>query len=174
MNANVHPLDQAFETHLGVSAVLRDDLAAMLKAENQSPTARRNLVRATGAMADGLAFTLCEVSRTLIPHVRIELTPLQERLLTNERRVETVARIRETFELVFRIFELPTPPQFRGTEWEGLERTTTVRHRVMHPKTVSDLEVDDAALEDCNQAIRWLLIWGTEFLTQSQQKYLRD
>ena len=144
----------------------------LLEKDRRDSIKRTCVVRAM-AYIEGLTFALKTLARDnysakLSP---IEILALEEKQVQvdNSGRIKcrpsfcaTLHSLRFAFSLLSRIFAVDLEINYGGKNWQCLKRVAETRNRVVHPKTVHDLKVDDADLDDASHAVRWMTFYTTK------------
>jgi hypothetical protein len=128
---------------------------------------RRAYVRAAFAMIEGLTYGIKQVALDeKFSWSRAELAILTEESyrLTNTGIPETtnasislLPNIRFAFDALNRSYKAEFKLNVSGPGWQALQRSLKVRHRLMHPKSASDIDVLPAELGDTRTAARWFI-----------------
>lgn len=153
--------------------------------EQDSPTHRRDLVRAIFSGIDGLIWDFKQAVRRhagvmgqLSPH---ELSALLEEAYSIDshgnihvqgRYFPTGATIRFVVKILQRCRPLYTV-EFNHPGWSKLKSSITVRNRIVHPKRIEDQNVSDEELADCLSGFTWLLALALEMREEILDDYKR-
>lgn len=164
-----------------VYETLREDVDALAEARRREgqqyaypdpvhlgDQARRNLVRAIFAFAEGVTFQVkqCalggEAARSFSEAEAALASDMTYGLADSGRVVPRPARIRFLPNLRFAIDLLARAEQVEwcidttSLGWKALTQAVRLRDRLMHPKTLSDLCVSDAEIRNALVAFVWL------------------
>lgn len=71
--------------------------------------------------------------------------------------VQVINRLRPSYEL-----------DFNQSGWASLKNTVEVRNRLVHPKTLADLEVSENEVKDAMAAFKWMLALVVELLDEAK------
>jgi hypothetical protein len=149
-----------------------------LESEN-TPTTRRELVRATFSAVEGLLWQLKEriandasIFARLTPH---ELAALAEESYSVDQRgmVKAQPRFLQTavaVRLVVSVVQKYRPEyslDFTHAGWQCLKDAIEVRNRIMHPRALEDLEVSDEDIAACQQGFGWFLAFVIEVMRET-------
>lgn len=133
---------------------------------------RRTLVRTLFAMVEGAVFALKQEALEQYRIGKLELSPGEHAMLSevsyslkksgavNESSCypKLIANIKFTFPICARawgtLFEFD-PPLSKEPKWGKFCQAIEIRNRLMHPKSLEDLEVQDSDLTDVLDAASW-------------------
>lgn len=158
---------------VGDYTAIRDRLGA-----EDTPTARRDLVRSTSSAVEGLLWQLKElIARDawrfsqMSPHERAALA--EESYSVDERGV---VRVQPRFlptatsiRLVVNIVQKYRPEyslDFSHVGWQCLKDAIEARNRIMHPKALKDLDVSDEDIASCDRGFAWFLAFVIEVMEE--------
>ena len=164
-------LDSAFTNYFAMSQVLSEDLSSLLDAESESQHWRRNFVRASAALLEGYAHCLREMCLVGLDCVSPPVSGKEVAVLRSERGFDANDRFKLTIRAAYKMFELHPMPDFGGPEWLRAQGVLEKRHRLMHPKVPSDLEVPDALWSELRASVTWLMKQLFDFFSLAQAKY---
>jgi hypothetical protein len=86
-----------------------------------------------------------------------ELLSIEEvQVIQAERSFDSAERIKLTLRAAYKSFQLPSVPEFGDEGWQHAQTLIEKRDRLMHPKSVEDLEVPDALWADIHEGTKWL------------------
>lgn len=144
--------------------------AAQAFRDNDCSYSRRVLVRNAAALVEGFvnqlaSFTL-EAIKDLPPRV---FTPAEISILKEEgHRLDEKGEVKTTrnhqtlqsrllynTNCYLRLFGLTYKIDVGNNGWNSLKKLIKVRHRLMHPKSITDLEVSDVDVQDSSEALNW-------------------
>jgi hypothetical protein len=152
-----------------ISILAEDVIAAVLRMDaDNSPAARRDFIRSVFAAIEGIVWTyrmhvvelaqetdaldaetlsaLSETSFSVNEHGKIHK---QARFISLVAMIRLVTRIAERFAPGLHI-------DFSTSGWADFKSALAIRHRLTHPKSLSDLDVDDASVHVAWNALMWL------------------
>jgi hypothetical protein len=153
-----------------VYAVLSADVEDARNATCQNPTEfnKRTLVRTCAALVEGLAYQLRQVTLATLQGTDVldegELTILKETKcqLSKQGGVEERANFQSTLPmLLFRLRVYAKNhgavylPKTSDNGWGSLRKAFALRDRLMHPKSLQDLNVTDDSGADFAAGIKW-------------------
>lgn len=151
--------------------VLLDDVrrAHLRHSERDTSSSRRDLVRTVFAAIDGLGWSYREFVRDnlgelghISPDEELALSEVSYSVTANgkvsrqRKFISTPAAIR----LACRIVERVDPTNsfdFSGAGWADFIEAIEVRNRITHPKSIIDLDINNAELIACLDAFYWLM-----------------
>jgi hypothetical protein len=156
------------ETFLGL--LIGDVIAALERmGVDDSQAARRNLIRTMFAAIEGLVWELREHVRSIAKDIG-ELPALTELALTEtsyavSNRGEIVSQQRFLplsvgVRLATLVAQQSSPAltsDFGARGWSDFNQSIIVRHRVTHPKTMTDLKIDQHEIDRAKSALAWLM-----------------
>jgi hypothetical protein len=164
-------MNAAFENYFELSAVLREDLSALLDSESDSQHWRRNFIRVSASFIEGYVHCLramCIVSLTCdAPNIGKK----EARVLRSEREFDSIERIKLTLSVAYKLFELQPVPNFGGPEWPRAKCVLEKRHLLMHPKNFADLELPESLWKELRQGVTWLVEQLFNFMAALQIKH---
>jgi hypothetical protein len=159
-----------------VYTILNADLKAAQSATLRDPTEfnKRTLVRTCAALVEGLAYQLRQV--TLASLKNTQLLTLGDRATLTEVKYQLSAQgtvqERDNFQstLPQLLFSLRIYAKNHGADfdpntsdngWNCLRKAFALRDRLMHPKSLADLEVTDGDGEEFAAGVQW---WDSQIL----------
>ncbi|MGC9396298.1 MAG: hypothetical protein ACP5J4_15755 [Anaerolineae bacterium] len=132
---------------------------------------RRTLVRTLFAMIEGITFAHkqkiladYEAGRRHLSHAEYAILTEESYQLRDSGTIRTSpnypniqANIKFVFPLYARILdsEFTFDPPLSAPGWQSLCRSIEIRNRLMHPKSLTDLDVTDTDLEEVEKAAEW-------------------
>jgi len=178
------PLDDLLES----SALLRDDIQRLLDAFADSwddQTFRRVFVRASWSYIEAVVFGLKQLVLTACTLGSEDLSfktrgfLSEQRIEVNSRgeakvlvvHTETMKNIKMTLKLASTQFDVAWRPAFGNGSWDRLRQSLQIRHRLTHPKTATELQVQDEELDLHREAFMWFAQGFNEFLVSTQRRY---
>ena len=164
-------MDRAFENYFALSDILREDLAAHLRNESNSPHWRRNIIRVSASLIEGYAHCLRDMCAVSFECVAAEISAKETKVLRSERNFEANERIKVTLRVAYKLFELQPAPDFGGPEWLRAQRILRKRHLLMHPKSPDDLAIPDQLWIELRDDVSWLIEQLFNFATALQAKH---
>ena len=162
--------DAAFDNYIEMSCVLRDDLKALQKTQSVEQHWKRNFIRASAALFEGYTYCLREMCMVSFKCEAPKLNKEQTAVLKDERNFSAQDRIRLTLRAAYRLFELEPAPEFGDAGWTRAQGIFQKRHLLMHPKTATDLAVDDRCWIKSRDGVAWLLGQFIQFFVLLQRK----
>jgi hypothetical protein len=170
-------IEESF-THI----VVRDVVSAQGRLQqNDTPTHRRELVKAVFSAIEGLNWRL---KASILEHAsrHVELNPhehaaMMEQTYSIDDRGNVSASPRflpltSTIRLVVRQIQKYRPGytvDFGHPGWEGLKISVGVRNRLIHPKKIEDLSVTKDEIDQCMSAFGWMLALNIEALSETNE-----
>ena len=139
-----------------VSDALQADITHILEVMNQSAAWKRNYIRVLWSLVEGYNSTLGQVAREII---RIEPRPLtlkEQKALALERQMATDERIKYTLRAAYKSIGL-SPPDMSGPIWSGCKTLIRRREQLSHPKSPSDVRIEDAEWNEIWVSGTWLV-----------------
>ena len=153
------------------TSVLIADLstASQRVAVDDTPGSRRDLVRTSLAGVEGMIWFLkvqvFERRRTVSSVSQIELNAIFERsyAVAENGSVREIAKFLPTLTTIRMLAaviarDFPTfDPDFKGESWRRVRAAIEIRHRITHPKSVSDLDITSEDAKSAEAAFNWVL-----------------
>lgn len=148
--------------------------------ENDTPTARRDLVRSIFAAIDGLVWQYRLFVKDILEDNGL-LEPSEELALLD--KTYTVAKdgdvslqarflpILSAIRLTSKLAQRASPElqiDFGAQGWQFFQDAAAIRNRITHPKTASDLTISDEELSLCLEGF----YWACETITQGMDASL--
>ncbi|MEH6594973.1 MAG: hypothetical protein V7736_05440 [Colwellia polaris] len=137
--------------------------------ENNNGFAQRTLLRTHFAFIEGMVFQLrCVAIATAKEYPDLfsnqEVTLLQEESyqLNAKGKLETKDNFQKLLPML--LFTINCYTRIHGAKitvktgehgWEALKEYLKIRNRLMHPKSLEDLELDEASLKKSTEAAKW-------------------
>jgi hypothetical protein len=149
-----------------------------------TPNHRRELIRAVFAAIEGLHWQL---KRDVLSHNRTKLSPHEYAAMVEQtysvddrgnvnvtpRFLPLVTAVRLVVSIVKR--SRPTYQlDFNHVGWANLKAAVEVRNRLVHPKTLEDLNVSDAEIDKAMSAFSWILALVIEVLQETHAALTGD
>jgi len=162
------------------------EVAKRLRKDPKSQCWRRIFVRSVFSMIESECYRLKENTLSLIRKNSFErnkfspgdISLLEEKAysLDNKGRIEeksihlkTESNLRFAFSSAAK-FSLDFKLDVSDTGWESFKKAIKIRHRVTHPKKISDLSISDEEKDSVKKAFLWF-IDSFKSLKISQSKY---
>jgi len=161
----------AFSAYLGLTSVLREDLAAMLAEESKAAHWRRNFVRASAALLEGHAESLTRMCIIAIELDAACLTAKERKAVLEPDSVGTSERLKLILRAAYKLFDLQPMPRFDTNHWKEAQRFMRKRHRLMHPTHPRDLGIADTTWRRLRKGIIWFMQQFFDFLSLAQVRY---
>lgn len=152
-------------------AVLDSDINAARELWLKSPESqftRRVLLRCCCASVEGTLSLLKQIAPRCANFFEISLTPSEVKIVTERRTyIENGIEkskpaflpfrdsVKETFKIFAKVHTISSTTDFSAAGFEELCNTFELRNKLMHPKTVFDLEVSDKALDGGDRGLKW-------------------
>jgi recombinational DNA repair protein (RecF pathway) len=130
---------------------------------------RRTLVRTSFALIEGvvhrmkhLAFEFCSYEK--IPLSRAEVAMLQEEGYELNDKGEAISKVsymhitknvKFAFKVLARAYSVNNELKVDDAGWDNFKKALKIRDRLMHPKSSSDLIVNDADVSTVDKAVGW-------------------
>jgi hypothetical protein len=149
-------MDAAFDKYFAMSNILQDDIEVLLDVKDDSQNSRRNFIRAAAALIEGYAHCFREMCELGVATGAGPLTSKEVQVIQAERSFDSAERIKLTLRAAYKSFQLPSVPEFGDEGWQHAQILIEKRDRLMHPKSVKDLEVPDALWADIHEGTKWL------------------
>ena len=164
-------MDAAFENYFELSNILQADMNALLDSENDTQHWRRNFIRASASLIEGYAHCLREMCAVSFECVAPEIGVKDLKVLQSERGFDANERIKRTLRIACKLFQLESAPNFGGNEWLRAQQILSKRHLLMHPKTLTDLDVPDELWNQMRDDVTWLMEQIFNVFSLLLQKY---
>jgi hypothetical protein len=130
--------------------------------------ASRSYVRAVFALIEGITYAMKQVAASpfLMPLDAAERALLNEESYaldpsgkpqTRSAYLQLLPNVRFAFAAMAKCHGADFIVDVSGSGWQSLQRAIQVRHRLMHPKAATDLELDQRELDDVGIAFRWFV-----------------
>lgn len=175
------PLQQTFSTLDSDLQIARDQWH-----KSDTPFSRRTLIRTSAALMEGLVNQMGDfVLETIDCGVEFmftcsELSILKEETynLNQKGVVESrsnfqpfLPRLLHTAHCFMRLFGEDFKPNTGVHGWECMQDLIKIRNRLMHPKSVIDLEVSDNDFQEAAKAVDWFNLEFTAIFEKTKKKY---
>jgi hypothetical protein len=173
LHAACDDFEKALKNLLSMNTILREDLDVLLdvfRDDHSNQVLRRNFIRGSWAYVEAITHALKRMTSILVDTSACELEPMQAEFL-KLKRVETLENIKKTIKLVAEVFKVPERDLGGGTGWCHVRPTLKVRDRLVHPKSVEELQVEDSEWEAHKEGFEWLLHAFDGLLTDISDKY---
>jgi hypothetical protein len=166
--------------------ILVDDVVAAQKRlkRRDTPNHRRELIRAAFAAIEGLHWQL---KRDVLAHSRGKLSPheyaamIEQTYSVDDRGNVNVSPrflpLATAVRLVVNVVKRSRPNyqlDFNHVGWANLKAAVEVRNRLVHPKTLEDLNVSDAEIGKAMSAFTWVLALVIEVLQETHAALTGD
>lgn len=150
-------MDAAFDNYFVMSDLLQADIEELLNHDEGTQSARRNFVRAAASLVEGYSSCFREMCQVGLETGPGTLSKKEVKVLKSERSFGSVERIKLSARAAFKLFGLPSPPDFGASGWRQAQTFLEKRDRLMHPKSAQDLEISDESWADIYDGTVWLL-----------------
>lgn len=151
--------DEALVDLLEMSAIMRDDLNALLDADqdaNSSQPLRRNVVRASWAYIEAVPSAMKAMLLALVEAGAYSATDKEHDFLIASR-CETRSNLRDTLRLSAKVFAVPQRDLGAGGGWPHVRPMIALRNRLVHPKSAAALHVTDNEWCIHIEGFNWLI-----------------
>jgi hypothetical protein len=148
--------ESALINFLSLSTVLDNDLCDLLKHNDKSDSWKRNIIRSSVSLIEGYCHCFKEFCQVALD-TGAELSNKKLKAIVNESGCSANERIKLTIQSAYAVFEIEQNPGFSGVEWNKAKDAIEKRSKLMHPKTVEDLEISDTEWQDIYGGITWLI-----------------
>lgn len=189
VQAYAHALGKRLDELLGMNAVLRDDINALLDVYRDDwiePAFRRAFVRACWAYIEAIVYGIKEMTLCASNLGAADLPARDLRFLSGVTyvvssdgvievkiiRCDTEQNIRRTLQVAAYCFGVATP-DFNQKEGRLLKYSLQLRHRLVHPKSVIQLCVTTQEMENHREVFIWFAELFTQFLSDMQSVTLQ-
>lgn len=135
--------------------------------EADSPTDRRALVRSVFAFVESMLFALKhEALRHSSVFPASEIALLREeayeladdgQAVTRPARLTLTRNLKFTFAAFAKAWRTKSRLELGDAGWQNFQTALKVRDRLMHPKSISDLDVSDEEIRIVNHASMWFI-----------------
>ena len=176
MNADVSPQNQmtmALDNYLSLSQLMQDDMSALLDCETKTQQWRRNFIRVSASLIDGYAHCLRELSAVSFKcSAAPDISKSETKVIESERQCSAAEQIKLILRVAYKLFELTPTPDFSNSKWLSASHLWEKRDGLMHPKTPSDLELDDVLWNQLYDGVVWLIEQLFNFFSLLREKYV--
>ncbi len=170
MAADFEKLHASFNASTELCNTLKADFLDALErviADQHSSPARRAVVRCFGSLIDGLTRSMRFIAVNLCQVLDEPLNPfLQEK--TGERHLSSHQRIYSIYRLLADFLPKSPLAHLPDSRWDQLHRALEIRNRIVHPATLTDLDLSNAEMKtvsgtgqdffsDYRQFIQWCM-----------------
>lgn len=149
-------MDAAFDRYFAMSPMLRDDINHLFSGDDNSQSDRRNFIRAASALIEGYTNCFREMCQVGLETGRGTLNDKEVRALTDERTFSSVDRLKYTLRAVYKLFQLPSIPEFGKAGWTDAQALIEKRDKVLHPRSIEDLAVTDDLWTQLRSGLVWV------------------
>lgn len=180
-----HQLTHELDNFLDMNQILRDDIQRNLSQNENDQFWRRNFVRSSWSMIEGLVSALktFTLKGADLGHVSVDA---KTREILEERKFEaqpngtytcldvyprTMQNIKDALKIAASVLDLSWKPDFGGEGWQSLDRSFDKRNKITHPKRVEDLIVMDNNLRDTKTGLGWFIDAISSFQTELLARY---
>jgi len=132
--------ENALLSFLSLSTVLDNDLYDLLKHNDKSDSWKRNIIRTSVSLIEGYCHCFKEFCQVALDTGE-KLSKKRLKAIVNERDCSANERIKLTIQSAYAMFEIEQNSGFSGEEWCKAKDVIEKRSKLMHPKTVEDLEM---------------------------------
>ena len=164
-------MGQAFDNYFELSEKLRSDVDIFLEVNVEDIKWKRNFVRTFVAVIEGYSHCLRQIAAIGLECEDPNLLEKKQQVLISEDKFDACERIKFTLRSSYRLFELHPLPDFGTENWENAKEGLKWRHRLIHPKTPTDLEITPETWERINYGLIWLFEQHCNFFQRLFEKY---
>lgn len=167
------------------SALCRDTDAAWndLEGDGDRQYKRRTFVRTLFGEVEGVIYAIKQtcLHSPVARYSNAELAMLKEesykvndngQAAVNKAKIRLAANLHFALEMLVRGTSLPAHIEKQGEGWQAFREALRVRDRLMHPKTITDLEVSDQELLQAERGRVWFLETLAENMKRAHEYYL--
>jgi hypothetical protein len=142
---------------------------------------RRTLVRCFCAWVEGILSLLKGVTPDIANYFKVTLTAKDFEVVTELRKDKKTGltktsylpirdNLKETFKVYAKAHAIQAEPKYDDPRFDDLENTFKLRHKLMHPKKLFDLEVSDNALEAAFRGDKWFGVVLDKVMTECRKQ----
>ncbi len=102
------------------------------------------------------------------------ITKKEEKALKSGVGFTAIEQIKLVLRVSYKMFNLGTPPDFSGKEWERAIIFFNKRHSLMHPKTPKDIEIPDSEWLEIRTGANWLIKQHSNIIKLIHGKYFKQ
>lgn len=139
-----------------LSTILLEDFVGLYEGDLETPLQRRNFVRASVALFEGVAHCYLDLCAVAVATARVHVSKAEDELIQDRRSGSASDRMKLALRLVHRIFETGHQPDFSGAGWAAAQQAIGKRHLLMHPKAPRDLSFSDDDWRQIEAGIVWM------------------
>jgi len=162
--------ESALLNFLSLSTVLDNDLYDLLKHNDKSDSWKRNIIRSSISLIEGYCHCFKEFCQVAL-ETGSKLSKKKLKAIVNESGCSANERIKLTIQSAYAIFEIEQNSGFSGEEWRKAKDAIEKRSKLMHPKTVEDLEISDTQWQELYGGITWLIHVSSSLIEAANKKY---
>lgn len=166
-------MDAAFDNYLELTAILREDLSALLDTESESQDWRRNYVRVCASLMEGHVSCLREICGVSFDCEAPKINKEETKVLLCEKSFGASDRIKLTLRAAHTLFELHPSPNFGDSNWSNAKNFLEKRDSIMHPKKCADLEISEDQWPELHEGSIWIITQFFNFISALQKKHSR-
>ncbi len=149
-------MDEAFRKYLEISKILNDDFFKLYDERSDSDHWRRNHIRVLAVLVEGYSHCFREIARVGLETGTVHYSAKELKLIQDEGKFDVITRIKLTLKIIYTLLNADHP-DFGGQDWEKAKKALRKRGSLMHPKSVSDLEVGDEEYTEIDEGFGWLV-----------------
>jgi len=162
--------NDAIENYLALSNTLDEDLKAIINGDNDSVTWKRNFIRVAIAVIEGNCHCLREFCEVAMGAGQ-QISKKRQKAITDERSCSASERIKYNIQSAYVVFEIDHAPNFDGVEWSYAKEAITKRDKLIHPRTIQDLEITESKWPQHHCGVIWLIQNLISFIEAVTLKY---
>lgn len=155
---------------LSLSTVLDNDLYDLLKHNDKSDSWKRNIIRSSFSLVEGYCHCFKEFCQVALD-TGAQLSKKKLKAIVNESGCSVSERIKLTIQSAYAVFEIEQNFSFSSEEWRKAKDAIEKRSKLMHPKTVVDLEISDIQWQELYGGIAWLIHVSSSLIEEVNKKY---
>lgn len=165
---------EAINNYLDLSSLLASDLTEMLDNEDASDGWKRNYIRVVAALIEGDSFCFREMSSIGLLCEFPAITAKERKALESGIGFKAVEQIKLVLRATYKMFSLGEAPDFSGNEWSDANSFYNKRHALMHPKSLTDLEIPSEEWAKIQSGANWLIKQHFDITRLIHEKYIKS
>lgn len=169
-----------------MTEIFLDDLSKGMKKTEEEPEDecwRRLVVRTAMSQIETMCFRLKKYVLFLSPFLHKKISPKDEMWLKEEKvekkkgeikRKKFFPEAKENLKFAFKMYGWMLNFEFNIEKiegWESYKKAVEIRHRITHPKSISDLEVSLKDYDIVGSTYQWFSDCFTELRLKAKQKF---
>lgn len=150
-------MDKAFDNYLSISVLLQADLDSILRIDDDSAAAKRNLLRVLTSLIEGYCHCFREICLVCLKSEDIiEFSKKEEKVLIYPDSFSLPDRVKHTIKASYKALKITPVPIFGCQNWKNASNALIKRHQITHPKSSNDLALSKTEWECYHSGITWL------------------